>query len=587
MPRVSTEEIAKIRQQADIVEIIGDYIPLTQRGKNYFGICPFHQDHSPSMSVSREKQLFKCFSCGAAGNVFKFVSDYENISYYEAVAKVANKIGASFHYLDVAPKKEKFAKEYEIMNLAMLFYQNNLQTEAGKEAITYLKERGLDEEAIKTFDLGLSFTKDQLLKFLNSKNITNTQMQQLGLVNPKNGTYTDVFFNRILFPIHDPLGHVVAFTGRVYQSDGTPKYLNSRETIIFKKGHILFNYHRAKDYIRLEKKVILVEGNMDAIRMDVSGFKNTVALMGTSLTNEQIELIKKLHVPVILMFDNDEAGALATHTNGQLLMDAGVNVQVVRLSNQKDPDEYILHNGVEKMAAVLKQPLSFMEFVYEDLKRGYNLNDSGQLAKYVRNVLNSLAKQDAIMTDLILHKLEDEFHLSYEVLKNEINVKEKDPPLINKEVGPKKRRTRYEISAENILYYMMNDLKYVKMYQAKLGFFKEDVYRRIANEIIYYTSEHNDIVISDFLIYAELSPLKDDIYKILSRIKERDITDTSFNEYVANIKEIKWEEEVKEKKMLLKQTIDVNEKEKIGQKIVELMKKIQEIKKERSVKVND
>ena len=551
MPRVSTEEIAKIRQQADIVEIIGDYIPLTQRGKNYFGICPFHQDHSPSMSVSREKQLFKCFSCGAAGNVFKFVSDYENISYYEAVAKVANKIGASFHYLDVAPKKEKFAKEYEIMNLAMLFYQNNLQTEAGKEAITYLKERGLDEEAIKTFDLGLSFTKDQLLKFLNSKNITNTQMEQLGLVNPKNGTYTDVFFNRILFPIHDPLGHVVAFTGRVYQSDGTPKYLNSRETIIFKKGHILFNYHRAKDYIRLEKKAILVEGNMDAIRMDVSGFKNTVALMGTSLTNEQIELIKK------------------------------------RLSNQKDPDEYILHNGVEKMAAVLKQPLSFMEFVYEDLKRGYNLNDSGELAKYVRNVLNSLAKQDAIMTDLILHKLEDEFHLSYEVLKNEINVKEKDPPLINKEVGPKKRRTRYEISAENILYYMMNDLKYVKMYQAKLGFFKEDVYRRIANEIIYYTSEHNDIVISDFLIYAELSPLKDDIYKILSRIKERDITDTSFNEYVANIKEIKWEEEVKEKKMLLKQTIDVNEKEKIGQKIVELMKKIQEIKKERSVKVND
>ena len=321
--------------------------------------------------------------------------------------------------------------------------------------------------------------------------------------------------------------------------------------------------------------------------MDVSGFKNTVALMGTSLTNEQIELIKKLHVPVILMFDNDEAGALATHTNGQLLMDAGVNVQVVRLSNQKDPDEYILHNGVEKMAAVLKQPLSFMEFVYEDLKRGYNLNDSGELAKYVRNVLNSLAKHDAIMTDLILHKLEDEFHLSYEVLKNEINVKEKDPPLINKEVGPKKRRTRYEISAENILYYMMNDLKYVKMYQAKLGFFKEDVYRRIANEIIYYTSEHNDIVISDFLIYAELSPLKDDIYKILSRIKERDITDTSFNEYVANIKEIKWEEEVKEKKMLLKQTIDVNEKEKIGQKIVELMKKIQEIKKERSVKVND
>ena len=250
MPRISENVINEIRAQADIVDIIKEYIPLTPKGKNYFGVCPFHQDHSPSMSVSKEKQMFKCFSCGAAGNVFKFVSDYENISFIEAVAKVASKVGIPLTITGDYKPKEKFQKEYDVMNLATLFFQNNLNTSLGTKAKEYLSKRGLNEEMVKVFDIGLALDKNTLYQFLNKKKIAPEDMVSLGLVNQSGLTYHDVFVNRIIFPIHDASGHVVGFTGRVYDGDYTPKYLNSKETSIFRKGNILFNYRRARDAIR-------------------------------------------------------------------------------------------------------------------------------------------------------------------------------------------------------------------------------------------------------------------------------------------------------------------------------------------------
>ncbi len=583
MPLIAPEEVAKIREQADIVEIISDYIPLTQKGKNFFGVCPFHQDHSPSMSVSREKQMFKCFSCGAAGNVFKFVSDYENISFAEAIQKVAAKVGISIEVANTYKKVEKFAKEYDIMNLAMLFYQNNLNTPIGQEAKTYLKNRGLDEQMLKNFDIGLSFSKNQLRDFLAKKNIPLAEMEKLGLVNQKNLEYYDVFINRILFPIHNPEGKVVAFTGRVYEKDQSPKYLNSKETPIFKKGNVLFNYHRAKEAVRLEKKLIIVEGNMDAIRMYANGFKNTIALMGTSLTKEQIDLIFKLHVPVILMLDNDDAGALATMSNGRLLLDAGIDVEVIRLSGKKDPDEYILAYGKEAMQNLLEHPESFMEFQYEHLKENKDLRDTENLASYVRSVLDTLKKADPITIDITLNKLASEYHLSYDVLKQELKL-DSSPPVVMQEKPKKEKKSRYKQSVEHLLYYMMNDIKYIKIYQTKLGYFEEENYRKVASEIIYYADEHKKINVADFLSYAELSPLKAEIYEIIKSIKEPDIEDTSINDYINNIKEIMWENELKKMKVEQRKMQDINEKERIGLKIVELMKNIQELKKERSVK---
>ena len=583
MAKISPEEIAHIREQADIVEIIGDYIPLTMRGKNYFGVCPFHQDHSPSMSVSREKQMYKCFSCGAAGNVFKFVSEYENISFIEAVAKVAAKIGISLNISASYKPVSKFAKEYEIMNLATLFYQNNLNTEFGLTAREYLHDRGITDEMIQEFQIGLSFQGNQLRDFLEKKGILKTKMLELGLVNQKNQEYNDVFNERILFPIQDASGQVVAYTGRVYEKDKIPKYLNSRETFLFRKGNILFNYHRAKEAIRLLKNVVLVEGNMDAIRMYVCGFKNTIALMGTSMTKEQIELLKKFHVPVTLMFDNDEAGKLATITNGNLLKNAGVEVLVIRLTNEKDPDEYILKRGVEVMQDTLKHPVSYLEFLYEALKENKDLTDATALASYVKSVLASLENADPITVDVVLNKLVQEFNLSYEVLKSEL----KEPKAAETiEVKPivKAKKNRYQISVEHLLYAMMNDVKYIKMYQSKLGYFKEENYRKIANEIIYYAENKKEMSFADFLTYVELSPLKQEMNTIITSIKDDEIDDTSIADYIYNIKQIMWEDEVQKLKQEQKKLSDMNEKERIGNKIVELMKKIQEMKIERSVK---
>ena len=584
MPRISENVINEIRAQADIVDIIKEYIPLTPKGKNYFGVCPFHQDHSPSMSVSKEKQMFKCFSCGAAGNVFKFVSDYENISFIEAVAKVASKVGIPLTITGDYKPKEKFQKEYNVMNLATLFFQNNLNTSLGTKAKEYLSKRGLNEEMVKVFDIGLALDKNTLYQFLNKKKIAPEDMVSLGLVNQSGLTYHDVFVNRIIFPIHDASSHVVGFTGRVYDGDYTPKYLNSKETSIFRKGNILFNYHRARDAIRTQKKVIMVEGNMDAIRMYVSGLQNTIALMGTSLTTEQVVLLQKLRVPVLLMFDNDEAGKTATMKNGQILIDAGITVEVVRLHGAKDPDEYILTNGIQAMKDNIEHPLSYLEFKYNALKENKNLEDTEELSLYVKGVLASLEHADEITIDITLNKLVQEFHLSYDILKSQLDTKKVEPvkqvPVKEKRVT---KKSKYDLCAELILYYMMNDLKYVKMYQTKLGYFKSSVYRGIANEIIYYVEKNKTIELADFLSYAETSPLKEDIYRILESIKTPEIVETSMEDYIFNIKECTWEEEIKKLKVEMKQTSDIHEKENLAKKIVDFNKKIQEMLEERSV----
>ena len=256
MFHIEESEINQIRENADIVEIISSYIPLTQKGKNYFGVCPFHNDHAPSMSVSKEKGIFKCFSCGATGNVFKFVADFENIGFVQAVKRVAEKIGMNLKS-DIPIKTEtKHQKECQIMELSTLFFQNNLLTSEGERAMRYLKSRGLNETIVKEFQIGLALDKNSLYQLLHQKKYQDQLLFNLGLINQNGLNFYDVFKNRIMFPIHNINGEPVGFTGRIYlPTSPPPKYLNSKETIIFKKGNILFNYHRAKDAVRLEKKI--------------------------------------------------------------------------------------------------------------------------------------------------------------------------------------------------------------------------------------------------------------------------------------------------------------------------------------------
>ncbi len=582
MARIPQETIDEIRNKADIVDIVKEYIPLIQKGKNYFGVCPFHQDHSPSMSVSKERQLFKCFSCGAGGNVFKFVSDYENISYIEAVSKVADKVGIHLDVKEKSPLEEKYGSLYEIMNMSNLFFENNLQSTKGTIAKEYLQQRGLDEDAIKEFNLGLSFNDDGLTKFLEKKKVSLEEALKLGLVSQKNLVYNDLFRNRILFPIHDSDGRVIGFTGRVYENANGPKYLNSKETPLFRKGHILFNYHRAKPTIQLNKEVILVEGNMDAIRMYLNGFKNTVALMGTSLTDTQVKFIKNMRAKVILMLDNDDAGLVATYNVGEELIKNGLSVSVVRLSGKKDPDEYILEYGPQAMKDNIDHPLSFLEFKLNYLKKDRNLEDTEELLSYVKEVLNTLSNEDKLTTDVILQKLADEYHLPLETLQSELP---KSTEIIVPKVTLKeeKKEGQYTTCIKNILYYMMNDTKYIEIYENELGYFEESLYRAIASEILGYHMIRHKMVLADFLSYAENSELKNEIYGIIKGIKDEELTENKLRDYIYGVKEKILDNRIKTLKKEQRTTIDIHQKEAFGKDIIRLKKEQDDLKIERSV----
>ncbi len=574
MAFISQEELNHIRNSASIVDVISSYLPLTQKGKNYFGVCPFHEDHSPSMSVSSEKQIYKCFSCGATGNVFTFVENFLNVSFIEAVEIVARQVGISIQTPIDHKKSTPYQEEYALMDFVLKLFQNNLNTEAGVEAIHYLKKRNLLEETRKEFCIGLSLENNVLYSILKKKDYKEKMLVDLGLIQEKNGQYYDVFRNRIMFPIHNLDGQVVGFTARCYKKEETPKYLNTKETYLFKKGMILFNYHRAKDSVRLTKQIIVVEGNMDAIRLSSVGIKNVVAIMGTSLTKEQINALKKLHAKVILMLDNDQAGETATYAIGSLLEENHLDFSVVRLSGEKDPDEYIIKNGKEAMLDAIKNAISFMDFKLKYFKQNKNLNEASDLAEYIKAVLNSLKNNDdEILKEITLQKLSNDYNISYAILKEQLgeNEKKKEKKYEASKPIVKESKTSYDRICEKILYYMMHQKNFVKLYQTKLGIFPTKKYRSIANEILYYVETHKTINLADFITYAENTNLKEEIMDIINNEREEEFSEEGMLELLGVMKRKIKQEEILKIKKEIQQEMDVNKK-------VELLEKIAEIK---------
>lgn len=576
---VTDTEIENIRKNANIIDIISSYIPLTQKGKNYFCVCPFHEDHSPSMSVSEEKQIYKCFSCGAAGNVFTFVKDYENVTFLEAVKIVAEKCGLRFNAKIKDNNKQKNNKtEYDIMNLALKFYQNNLNSLEGKKAKAYLKERFLDESVIKDFDLGLALDKNYSLnKLLLNKNYAVEILFNLGLIN-RNGEYiNDVFNNRIIFPIHDLDGNPIGFTGRIYDKSDQAKYINSKESVIFKKGQILFNYHRAKNEIKRKKEIIIVEGNMDAIRMYSSGVKNVVALMGTSLTKEQVNIIKGLRAKVILMFDNDNAGEIATLKNGDILKSAGIDPFVVRLSGEKDPDEYIIKNGIDAIIFNISRPLNFLDFKLKYYKKNKDLNKTDDLVKYIKEIINSIKDIDDELTkELTMKKMSEEYNISLDSLKNELakvaNPKEKIEDKPQKKLA-KTMISKYDIAAQNIIYFMMNDGKYIERFKKDLGYFSLKKYRDLSNEIIYYYEKNKEINLASFITFASTNEIiSDEVTEIIKIVNLQDLNMKDFEEFIKVCDQESKKQEIKELKQKIASELDESKKLELAKKLIEIKK---------------
>ena len=577
MAYISNEEINEIRSRANIVDIISGYLQVSSKGKNYVALCPFHNDHSPSLIISPEKQIFNCFTCRTGGNVFSFVMKYENVSFAEAVSIVAKKVGFNLKN-DVFVKSEnKYSKDYEIYEYAMKFYLNNINTADGSKAREYLLKRGINETIIKEFKLGYSgSSKDTFYKLATNKGWDIETLNKLGLINKVNENVYDTFINRVVIPIENLKGEVVGFTGRIFNGeDNTAKYLNTKETEIFKKSSLLFNYHNAKNYIRDRKSVIVVEGNMDAIKMSAKGFKNVVALMGVALSNEQIDILKRLKVPVILMLDNDNAGEEATIKNGESLINSGVDTKVVRLSGAKDPDEYLEKFGIDAMQNNIDKAIKYIDFKIECLKKDKDLSNMEDLITYVKEVINSINGEDDLTKEIILSKISKDYAIDIDILKSNLKTEVKKDVKKEEVVEVRdKKLTKYQKASHKVLYYMLMDSKYINLYKNTLGYFKERIERVLASEIVYYESNNGNIDVADFTTTIMGS---EDEYEflqiILSENGNTSVSDEEFNSCVKAILDIYKKDEIIKVKGLIASELDQTKKEELVKRLIDLKRK--------------
>lgn len=570
MANISYEEILSIQRKANIVDIIRDYVPLTQRGKNYFGICPFHDDHNPSMSVSPEKGVYKCFVCGNAGNVFNFVMEYEKVSFYEAVKIVADKIGVS---IDISTSKKENTKKsplYDIYNIAYKFYQNNLNTVYGKDAKKYLLNRKIDEDVIKNFNIGLSLSDSELCNALKAKGFKDDDIVSSGVAVQNGNNIYDIYKNRIMFPLYDLEGNVVGFSGRIYNQKSESKYINTKETEIFKKGELLYNYHIAKKEARKEKNIIVVEGFMDVIRLSTIGIVNVVATMGTAVTKYQLNLIQKLAPNITLMFDGDKAGEKATNAFIELANGNDSNIKVVRLEDNLDPDEYILTKGKDKMIYNLSHVQTVYDYKLSSYKENIDFNDSKEVSNYINVMIKEFEKiDDDIVREIEIKKLSELTNVSYDLIKSKLKDSEKKVIITHK---PKNIKiNKYEKASKYILYRMINDNNMILYYFNNLSYLPNDTERKLASEIVLFYKKFNSFNLSDFIIYLED---KKELINLVVDISDLKYTEDELNDNIDNyfdvIKESLYNNQIVKLTSELKNESNSVKRMEIAQKIVDL-----------------
>ena len=571
MAYISNEIINEIRNKTDIVDVVSRYVNLTKKGKNYIGVCPFHDDHSPSMSVSPEKQIFTCFSCGATGNVFTFVSDFEKISFSDAVRLLGEKAGISIGnntYIGNSKRDEYF----DIYDNANKFYQNSLFTNLGKNAIQYLKNRNIDRDTIKKFGIGLSVQKLSLTDYLKNKNYSIDKLIEVGLTND-NGN--DIFINRIMFPIYDLAGNPVAFSGRIYNTKDTSKYINTKETDKFKKGKILYNYHIAKEHLKKNDSVIIMEGQMDVIRASTIGVNNCIATMGTALTRDHKSIIKNMTNNVILCFDGDSAGEKATISAIELLEDTGIDIKIVRLPNDMDPDEYIIKEGKDSFLYQISNATNLIDYKMELLKKNKDFGNIKDISSYVNSALKELVyEKDDIVVELNLKKLATSFDIDYdnlvnkyEKLKNDNNNKD-SYVKVNK---PKKVYNRYGQAECYLIYYMLKDDRVINMVEKKVGYFPDKNIRELSNEIIYYFHKYGIINVADFISYiSSRNEILNTLKEILAMNIKEDFLIDEIEDYIFVINEYHKEVKINDLNKKLKEEKDPLKQAKISLEIMKI-----------------
>lgn len=531
MSWISEDDIKAIRQQADIVDVMSRYITLEKKGKDYKAICPFHDDHDPSLSISTDKQIFKCFVCGTGGNVFTFVQKIEKISFLEAVCKVAELIHYPLH-MDTSqfqPKVDQNQPLYDCVQSYIRFLTYELQSENGESVKRYLSQRKINEDIIKRFEIGYAPESSRSVKYLKAKGFNEQILTDTGLIRTHDLDTYAVFDNRLMIPIHDENGNPVGFTARRLNEDkDVAKYINTSETKIYHKGHLIFNYHRAKEFAKKNKRCILVEGAMDVIAFEKADIHESIACLGTACTKEQIALLKRLNVPLVVCYDGDKAGKAATYKFGKLAVDYGLNFSIVKNTTGKDPDEIFNELGKDELYLSVHKTVSFVEFLFDYLPNQYDLDNyedkkkfTSEMQSFIERTCTDFEKADyySRIRDLT------GFDLSHQSANIPAPKKEsRNNAAVVRNIEPLKNgRT---LAEHGVLWMILNSKLAADQFKDQIGFFQDPVCEELSLYCydMYRNMDHIDFDV--LMSYIE----KEDVRNLLVSLMENPFHVDGYNE---------------------------------------------------------
>lgn len=598
------EVIEEVRNSCDIVDVISEYVTLKKRGKNYVGLCPFHNEKTPSFTVTPEKQMFYCFGCGIGGNVYTFIMKRENISFPEAVKFLANRVGITLQLEGKGDSLEKFKVKqilYDIhRDAANYFHANLINSDSGRHALEYLLKRGLDEAIIKKFGLGYSFPGwDEMKSHLKSKGYLEELLEKAGLIirGKAGSSFYDRFRDRIMFPITDVMGRVIGFGGRILrEANFQPKYLNSPDTVIYNKRQNLYGLNSAKTESN-KKGIIIVEGYMDVIALHQKGFTNAVASLGTSLTTEQAKLVKRYTEEVYIAYDSDTAGRSATLRGLDILNEAGLNVKVIEFPKGLDPDDFIRKNGREGFLERINNALPLMDYKIKIFKEGIDLSSPVEKGKYASKIIPHLLKlRNQVEKEGYIRKISNLLGVSEEALRGEIEKYSKkivaDNVINHKNVNKRhnnKDNKRFSIipayiNAEwDLINIILLDKKTFKSVSQELNYsdFNDNLNKEIAKTIYNLMKARETLSPADVIDHLEGDEYIKRFSQIVAKEKNyRDLEKTALD-CIKKIKEYKLQQELECIQKQIKQYENSMEEAKLRELLLtyqDLLKKKKELR---------
>lgn len=568
--RIEQSVINEIKDKTDILDLVSEYVKLEKRGRNYIGLCPFHDEKTPSFTVSEDKQICHCFGCKKGGNVFQFTQEIKDLSFVEAVKELGERINISVDIGNSSDYTSQIASNdltmIEMHELMHEYYQYALlKTVEGEEALNYLTKRGFTEELIKSRGIGYAPNHTHFCHdFLQQKGYDIELAYEAGLLsrNEENFSYFDRFRDRIMFPLNNAQGRIVGYSGRTYNNQ-EPKYLNSPETPIFQKRRLLYNLDNARKHIRKNDEAILLEGFMDVIKSDSSGLKPAIASMGTAISDEHITVLKKLTSHITLMFDGDFAGQEATIKTGQHLLQQGFNVFVVQLPKDMDPDEYITKYGNEKfLEYVNNEKKSFIIYKVNKHKDEIANNDLAY-ERYLKEVTQDIALMNSqILQNKIIKDVAHLFNVDSNTLNsNVLNQQQYIPsePYINDyqsydiEIQNNSNNlfshlSKHESAERALLKHFMNDKDLFLNYHKQLESddFDNQFFKRIYSVLEDFYAENDSYTISDMILYTDNDNLRDAIIALDNYDINQEPYDSEIEDYMNVINESKYGDTLEE-----------------------------------------